>query len=188
MNTEQRRRAIPSRPCPSPGLQLVPRPNCAEAVRNFHPLRDMILVKPDNAPDMVGSIVIPQGALPQGQQPGDWRDTFLGTVVAVGPGDKHTPFESLKCEVCGKNWKRDEFLDAYGCDCSPCRWSAVRKAEWDAGRYPMYTKVGDRVAFPRRPSSPNGIDPESGNCDLYIDGVGYLLFHEEQSAFAIIDA
>ncbi len=173
----------------------------AEAVRNFRPLRDMILVLPDNAPDMVGLIVIPQGALPQGQQPGDYRDTFMGTVVAVGPGDKHTPAASLKCRVCGEKRTYRAIDDMLVCACAPedpleehrtrpFHEGPIRAedaARWDRARYPMYTKVGDRVAFPRRPSSPNGIDPESGNCDLYIDGVGYLLFHEEQSAYAIIE-
>ncbi len=187
---------------------------CAEAVRNFRPLRDMILVKPDNAPDMVGSIVVPQGALPQGQQPGDYRDTFMGTVVAVGPGDRHIPFESLKCRACGKKRTYDCVMDTFRCACpeEPFQFSRMRHnpktncyerfpvrefnvgrvdwreiVAWNAGHYPMYTKVGDRVAFPRRPSSPNGIDPETGNCDIYIDGMGYLLFHEEQNCLAIIE-
>lgn len=186
----------------------------------------MILVRPDRAPEKVGSIFAPIGSLPQGHQPcdnpvtfmdvkqmtGDPRDTFTGTVVAIGPGDKHTPAASLHCSVCHQKRTYDPVIDYYVCDCRD-QWVgapatedpekpgffnmpkrvfnkgpmfAEEVAEWDAGRYPMLTKVGDRVAFPRRPSGPVGCDIETGNCNLTIEGEDYLLFHEEQSALAII--
>ncbi len=229
MNTHSRILAHRNaRPCPSLGLHVASsHSENVEAVRGFHPLADLILVLPDPAPSKIGSIFVPGGSLPQGHQPaddptefmgvtqrrGDGRDTFTGTVVAVGPGDRHKPAASLKCSVCHKKRDYNCMTDTYVCLCqSPNRYVAAdperpgffinmpkrvfnegnmygwEAAEWDAGRYPMYTKVGDRVAFPRRPSSPVGIDEGTGNCDLHIGGVGYLLFHEEQSAFAIIDA
>jgi hypothetical protein len=144
---------------------------------NFRPLRDLILVLPDPAPDKIGSIAIPQGAAPQGHRPaddptdfmgvkqrtGDARDTFTGTVVSVGPGDRI----------------RERVVNG-----RVVRTLAMK----DGSCAPMRTKVGDRLLYPRRASSPAGYDLETGNCDLYIDGVGYLLFHEEQSAFAILEA
>ncbi len=46
----------------------------------------------------------------------------------------------------------------------------------------MNTKVGDRVLFPRRPSSPGG------EFSVQIEGEMYILMHEEQSAFAVVEA
>lgn len=113
---------------------------------NFTPLKDMILVKPDPRPERIGSIFVPDGALPQGHQAGEkeesYRDCFVGTVMAVGRGDKH-------------------------------------KA--GTHRHPMLTKIGDRVVYPRRPSSPGG------EFSVKIDGEMYLIFNEQQNAFAVIE-
>jgi hypothetical protein len=45
----------------------------------------------------------------------------------------------------------------------------------------MLVQVGDRVVFPRRPSSPGG------EFSVKIDGEMYMMFNEEQSALAVID-
>ncbi len=123
---------------------------------NFRPLRDLILVKPDPEPEKIGILFIPQGALPQGHQPGPWGECFLGTVVATGPGDK--------------------FIERGRKDGSVNR----RLINADGSLRPLLTKVGDRVVFPRRPSAPGG-DP-----DIIIDGEMYLIFHEEQFAYAVV--
>lgn len=126
-------------------------------------LRDLILVRPDPAPESLGRIVIPQGALPQGHLPhdGNERATFTGTVVAVGPGD------TIRERLVHGQIKR----------------TLIHK---DGSPAPMHTKVGDRVVYPRRPSSPAGTDEGTGECGVYLEGERYLLFHEEQSAYAII--
>jgi hypothetical protein len=46
----------------------------------------------------------------------------------------------------------------------------------------MVTKVGDRVLFPRRPNTPGG------EFSVMIEGEKYMMFNEEQSAFAVIEA
>lgn len=150
---------------------------------NFTPLRDLILVLPDAPPDKVGSIFIPGQAKQYGDQPGRSEDGFTGTVVAVGPGDRHTPLLSIKCPVCAKPWKYVAICDASHCECSPMKWlDQTHVNAWDASRYPMQTKVGDRVVYPRRPTTPGGTEL------TMIDGVGYLMFAEEQFAYAIIEA
>ena len=50
----------------------------------------------------------------------------------------------------------------------------------------MHTKVGDRVLYGRRPSGPQGTTERDGDAAVYLDGERFLLFHEEQSAFAVI--
>ncbi len=66
---------------------------------DFKPLKDMILVKPDAIDDKIGSIFIPQGILKSAERPGDYKEGFAGTVVAVGPGD---PRLNIRCRACGK--------------------------------------------------------------------------------------
>lgn len=111
---------------------------------NFTPLRDLIVVKPDKPVDKIGSIYIPESAQQKGpSEPGDGAaayNSFSGTVVAVGRGDKKP----------------------------------------DGSRHVMYTKVGDKVVFPRRASAPGGAGV------IVLDGEEYLVMHEQQSAFAIL--
>jgi co-chaperonin GroES (HSP10) len=113
---------------------------------NFTPLRDIIAVRPDPKITKIGSIWLPDGSTQAGHEPGrdhgSDRDGFIGTVVAVGRGDKLP----------------------------------------DGTRLPMLTKVGDRVVYPRRPTM------TSGEADVMIDGEMLMLFHEEQSSFAVIEA
>jgi len=173
---------------------------------NFRPLNDMILVKPDLMDEKIGSIYIPQGALKAGDQPGDYEDSFIGTVVATGPGDQTA---TLRCTSCGrertilvvKSLKRrsapaahpDESEDGEqvapsggpgyraisvrSCRCGKSETTFVRQ-----GHAPMQTKVGDRVIFPRRPNSPGG------EYSLVLDGEKYIMMHEEQFAFGILGA
>ncbi len=129
-----------------------------------------------------------KGAIKPGDQPGDSRETFTGTVVAVGPGDRHKPWTSIKsnrCKVCDKPWKYSGGLDAYFCGCTGHQRqmkSGSAVWQWNRGRHRMETKVGDRVVYPRRPSAPGGSDL------VKIDGIGYAMFHEEQHAYAIVEA
>lgn len=121
---------------------------------SFTPLYDMILVKPDPVPDKVGSVYVPQGALKAGHEAGPSEECFIGTVMAVGPGDK-----------VHERRLRDGTIVR-----------TLLKAP-----APMQTKVGDRVVFPRRPSMPGG------EFELKIDGEMYVMFHEQQFCFAVIE-
>jgi hypothetical protein len=174
-------------------------------VVNFTPLYDMILVLPDPVPEKIGSIFIPQGVLQPGHKPGPANDTWQGTVVAIGPGDRHMPRESMKCPQCRQKWRHRVVSDTYRCGCPEptflgptfrvCfgaenlasgfsdgkTFTAEAVKEWDAGRHPMLTQVGDRVAYPRRASMPGG------EFSVTIEGVQYVMFHEEQNAFAVIE-
>ena len=158
---------------------------------NFTPLGDLILVKPDPEPEKIDSIFVATGYQPQGHKAGRGDECFAGTVVAVGPGDRHKPFASLTCPACRSKRFFEVEMDSYLCECPKGAIPRDLAERWDAGRYPMLTKVGDRVIFPRRPSSPVGTDPRfsaGGDSGLRIDGELYLLFHEEQSCFAVIEA
>ena len=110
----------------------------------------------------------------------------------MGPGDRHKPFESLKCQHCHQKRRYDAIRDEYVCACighHRRHYGPEDAQKWDAGRYPMETQVGDRVAYPRRPSSPVGTSPRStqgGDSSLTIDGETFLLFHEEQNCLAIL--
>jgi co-chaperonin GroES (HSP10) len=157
---------------------------------NFRPLRDLILVKPDPSQDKTDSgIVIPQGVIPDSERPGEalesYRDSFIGTVVAVGPGDRVPPFNWEKCWKCKKP-RVACYLDYFRCGCGDFMASEIAKqaADWAAQgeRYPMYIQRGDRVIYPRRPNSPGG------DCDVHIDGELYVMFHEQQSGFALLEA
>jgi co-chaperonin GroES (HSP10) len=149
---------------------------------NFKPLNDLILVLPDPLQTQSNGVVLPQGVLQPGDKAGDSSDCFMGTVVAVGLGDRHAPFESLKCRVCHKKRCFSVAMDSYVCECGPFAAVPYEQArEWNAGRHPMLTKVGDRVVSPRRPSSPGG------EFSVTLNGVLYVMFNEEQSAFAVIE-
>ncbi len=149
----------------------------------------MILVKPDQAADKIGSVYVPQGSIQGPDRPGDSRDTGIGTVVAIGPGDKHKEFDFDKCWWCNGPRAHDRTaipVTTYTCRCGTFTWSQLldMAAEWmDEGeRHPMCTKVGDRVVFPRRPSSPGG------EFSCVIEGETYMMFNEEQSCLAVIEA
>jgi hypothetical protein len=148
---------------------------------NFQPLHDMILVKEDPAPERIGSIFIPEGSFTPGHKPGRSDECFTGTVVAVGPGDRHKPFESLTCRACRSPRFFDAETDSYLCECPKAEISREIAAKWDAGHYPMLTKIGDRVVYPRRASMPGG------EFSVTLFGESYVMFHEEQSAFAVIE-
>jgi len=173
---------------------------------NFKPLGDMILVKPDLIDDKIGSIFIPQGILKAGDQPGDWEDGFIGTVVATGPGDQLVVLECTRCRKhrtrmvvktmrrSGVSAKRDESVD--GEDVAPqsrgsmfagitvgrCACGETRSTLVAQGHAEMQTKVGDRVVFPRRPTSPGG------EFNITLEGVKYIMLHEQQFALAVITA
>lgn len=161
---------------------------------NFRPLHDMILVKPDHLDDKIGSIFVPMGALKAGDKPGDYHDSFVGTVMAIGPGDRHKPMEAMRCRACHKKRNYDACTDSWQCGCAGHGASYRMRAfnvgpiypgdsdKWNAGRYLMVTKVGDRVLFPRRPNTPGG------EFSVMIEGEKYMMFNEEQSAFAVIEA
>jgi len=151
---------------------------------NFRPLYDLILVKPDPEVTKVGSVVVPAGALKAGHQAGPSEDAFTGTVVAIGPGDRHKPFRLLPCVKCGCKQKLTYLpppAAIFKCECGHISFEENVEF-WDAGRHPMLTQVGDRVVYPRRASMPGG------EFELKIDGERYTLFHEEQSAYGIIEA
>lgn len=149
---------------------------------NFQPLYDMVLVKPDAEPEKIGSILIPEIAQSRADEPGSSRDTYTGTVVAAGPGDRHKPFASLKCPNCHQKRHYGLRTDAWYCDCPGLAITATEAAEWDRGRHPMELKVGDRVVFPRRASMPGG------EFSVRIDGEMYVMFHEQQFGFGVIEA
>lgn len=128
---------------------------------NFVPLKDMILVKPDQVADRIGSIFVPQGSIQGPDQPGDPRDTAFGTVVAIGPGDRL--FEKV-VQDSGKSMRTVRTL-----------------INRDGSPAPMLTKVGDRVVFPRRPASPGG------EFSVTIEGETYMMFNEEQNCLAVIE-
>ena len=146
-------------------------------MQNFTPLGDLILVLPDAEPEKIGAIYIPETAGDPGHRPGRAESAFVGTVVAVGPGDRHRPLGSCACGVGHTKPVYDAELDGWACECP----SSLYAASWNADRHEMHVKVGDRVIYPRRPSAPGGSDL------LTIDGVGYLMFNEEQSALAVIE-
>ena len=50
------------------------------------------------------------------------------------------------------------------------------------GRHEMPVKVGDRVLYPGNPSAPGGLG------DIVIDGEQLMIFHAEQSAYAVVEA
>jgi co-chaperonin GroES (HSP10) len=142
------------------------------------PLYDMLLVKPDPEPDTIGSIAIPQGVLKAGHEPGDSQDCFTGVIVAAGPGDQVV---ELECRACGvrrsqritARFKRE--ISVGTCVCGESRAEIISQS-----RMPMDVQVGDRIAFPRRPTAPGG------NCDVYLEGERYLMFHAEQFAFGVM--
>lgn len=152
-------------------------------MKTFQPLGDLILVRP--LPWRDGLIEIPE--IIEGKhshQPGDYQDSFVGEVVAVGPGDR---LLHARCVTCGAekallacragghppSWRSASFG---ACECGRRKWEFVTES-----RAPMECKVGDRVIYPRRPSAPGG------GSDIEIDGERFLIFHEEQSAFAILE-
>lgn len=143
---------------------------------NFTPLHDMILVKPDQVADKIGSIFVPQGSIQGPDQPGNYHDTGIGTVVAIGPGDRHKAVDRMRCRVCHQRFTSDARCKCYE---SPITAESVDK--WNEGRYPMLVQVGDRVVFPRRPASPGG------EFSLKIDGETYMMFNEQQSALAVLE-
>jgi co-chaperonin GroES (HSP10) len=148
---------------------------------NFTPLHDMILVKPDQVKDKIGSIFVPQGSIQGPDQPGDSRDTGIGTVVAIGPGDKHKLVERMRCTTCRKMYQFDALSDSYTCACPHGYVSEEYAALWNAGRYPMLIEVGDRVVFPRRPAS------AGGEFSCMIEGETYMMFNEEQNCLAVLE-
>jgi hypothetical protein len=166
---------------------------------NFTPLRDMILVRPDPKATHEGLIYFPDGAVQAGHEAGKssegYRDDFIGTVVAIGPGDKKLPFNWKRCWKCGQkrvHQVRTAAVTAFRtlvsstCRCGKVSGASLKKTadEWNAqgDRYPMLTKVGDRVVYPRRPTLTNA------DCDVLIDGELFVMMHEEQNAFAVIEA
>jgi hypothetical protein len=136
---------------------------------NFTPLGDLILVRPDPLPVKIGSIHIPEGVLKPGDTFGKAegsRDTFTGVVIAVGPGDK--------CKLCLGTGRRPIK------DCAiPGPDTLMRRCP---KRHPMPVAVGDRVLYPRRPSAPGGL------ADIVIDGETLMIFHAQQSAYAVVEA
>jgi co-chaperonin GroES (HSP10) len=150
---------------------------------NFQPLNDLLLVKPITTYNHGGRIFIPDTIEHRhSHKPGDWSDTFVGVVVATGPGDK---LLHLKCGHCGHETKRladratlreKRGLHAFrACRCGKRDWAVIGES-----RMPMETKVGDKVVFARRPNTPGDID------GILIEGQRYLLFNEEQSALMVI--
>lgn len=145
----------------------------------------MILVKPDAIDDKIGLIHIPEGILKSGEKPGDYMEGFIGTIVATGPGD---PLLTLKCGECGTHRKRIVQSSFGGTrtvykgmgKCGHCQSSAYTVTH--RGHAAMETKIGDRVVFPRRPSSPGG------EYSVDLEGEKYILMHEEQSAMAVLEA
>jgi hypothetical protein len=141
----------------------------------------MLLVKPDSKTH-VGLIAIPGTAQSAGFAPGDYHDTYTGTVVATGPGDKHKPIGSFYCSKCHQKHVYDPVADWYRCGCHCAPVTPGRAARWNESRFPMLVKVGDRVAFPRRPNMPGG------EFFVTLEGEKYMMFHEEQCAFAVLGA
>lgn len=132
---------------------------------NITLLRDTILVKPDQVNDKIGSLFTPQGSIKGMDQAGDYRDTGIGTVVAVGPGDR---VHEKWIEETTQNGKKGMRMVR----------TLIHK---DGSPAPMLTKVGDRVVFPRRPASPGG------EFSCVIDGQTYIMFNEQQNALAVIE-
>jgi len=148
---------------------------------NFRPLGDMILVKPDHVADRIGSIVIPQGVLAGADRPGDYHDSFIGTVVATGPGDQLVILECKKCRktrtrILNKRNVRSG-ISVGKCECGESASEMVA-----TGHAPMEVKVGDRVVLPRRPSMPGG------EYSLTLEGETYVMFHEQQFAYGVVEA
>jgi co-chaperonin GroES (HSP10) len=116
-------------------------------------------------------------------QPGDFQDSFIGEVVAVGPGDRRV---HGNCLVCGaakllivSQWRGiGRGHGGFGL-CGICGGVAWRIT--GESRAPMECKVGDRVIYARRPSAPGG------DSDIEIDGERFIIFHEEQWAFALLE-
>lgn len=148
----------------------------------FQPLYDMVLVRPDpGALEKWGSLFLPPSATPGADKAGDARDCFTGTVVAVGPGDRHVPYGRLKCSECGKKFKWNARYCWFDCGCEMTHVEIEDAERWNEGRYPMHLKPGDRVVFPRRPSMPGG------DFSVEIGEEKFVMFHEEQFAYAVID-
>jgi len=144
----------------------------------------MLLVKPDLMDDKLGSIYTPEGSLQAGDKPGDYLDSFIGTVAATGPGDTIETLECKDCHARRKNVLRQKFSGsratlkgASPCECGSHEYKVVRR-----GHVKMQVKTGDRVVFPRRPNSPGG------EFSLIVDGEKYIMLHEEQSAYAVLSA
>jgi hypothetical protein len=150
---------------------------------NIQLFSDFLLVKPITTYNHGGRILIPDTiAHKHAHNPGDWSDTFIGVVVATGPGDR---LLHLKCGHCGHETKRladratlrtAKNRHAFRvCPCGKQDWAVIGES-----RMPMETKVGDRVVFARRPNTPGDVD------GILIEGERYLLFNEEQSALMVI--
>src|SRR5208337_2015584 len=101
-------------------------------IDRFHPLGDLIVVRPASTIHD-GLIEVPE--IVEGKhshQPGDPEDSFIGEVVAVGPGDR---LLHGKCTACGaentlllcragvsshESWKGASFG---ACECGNTEWS-----------------------------------------------------------------
>ncbi len=146
-------------------------------IERFRLLGDMILAKPVEMTSKV--LVLPRVDRTRADRPGSSADAFYADVVATGPGDRRLHgrcrcgAEKIILVHRGKGFGR--------CECGSADWEVTGES-----RVPMTCKPGDRIVIPRRPNGPSGIDPR-GDCAVTIDGERLLIFHEEQSALAVVE-
>ena len=149
----------------------------------FQPLGDLILVR-EVSTIHDGLIQVPESVEGKySHQPGDYQDGFIGEVVAVGPGDRLLYAQCRGCHgiqsrVLDRYRRKQGHFGGFGAcpSCQTSDWELVGES-----RLAMQCQVGDRVIYPRRPSSPGG------DSDIKINGERFLMFHEEQWAFALLE-
>jgi len=145
----------------------------------FEPLEDQVLVLPDEAPAMRGSIWIPERAR---QEEVYYR---TGLVIAVGPGDRAI---GLWCRHCSDvSGHRDPFYTStirrvsgpndFGhavANCPHCGSNNTELLHTGADghlyteRRPMELKIGDRILYLQRPGS-----------EVMFEGKEYMILHED---------
>ncbi len=97
----------------------------------------------------------------------------IGTVVAVGPGEKCHIYECRDCR------RTRTMLTGEGrkLKLQPCPCGSTKQPEFIAeGSMPMNVAVGDRVVYPHR----------SGH-SVRIENRQYLLMHEEQWIYGLVE-
>lgn len=153
---------------------------------NIQLLDDRILVKPLTTLHQDSPIFIPATAEGRSaSDPGNANDTFIGEVVATGPGDRLLHLECAQCKAERRVLadRADGRLRRRTAAFRPCSCGAQNWLHVGESRVPTQVKVGDKVVFPRRPNT------AAGDWDgILIDGERYLEFNEEQSALAVLES
>jgi co-chaperonin GroES (HSP10) len=148
------------------------------------PFGDFVLVRPEEPADNRNGIAIPESARASEKEYG----LQTGTVVACGPGDRALWCYCNDCEArytstlsprpegdpnCGAVRVVYGVATCPRCDSSNREMMSIGHPEC---RRPMHVKPGDTVVFPRVPAN-----------RLVIQGEEYVILHEEQHCWAVLE-